>query len=117
SDKRRDRYFNAVLQAIDDKISKLNPAKSKMEELDVYMDHLEQISYLEMEIPLLIEKLENMSEGLFETELIFHQLLSLQDEIDNLYHDIRMPQEMIVRLQALRKLLKKTFSKFKNSSS
>lgn len=113
-DKKRDHLFNSILQIIDNKITNTNTnPKSKMEELDIYVGNLEQISYFEMEIPLLIKKLESISEDPFEIEVGFHQLLSLQEEIDTLYHDIGMPADIIERLQVLRKLLKKAFSKFK----
>jgi hypothetical protein len=113
ADKRRDRYFNAILQLIDGKINEINPANDQKEEHGDLMGTLEQISYLEMEIPLLAEKFDQEGIDPFEIEVSIQQLLALEEEVDELYLDISMPQKIIDRLQHLRDSLVKISNKIK----
>jgi|GEM_PF-2345335 len=114
ADKRRDRYFNAILQLIDGKINEINPSKRSLEE-----DHgaligtLEQISYLEMEIPMLAAKFNTDPIDLFEIEVSKQQLLALEDEIHDLYLDMRMPPSIIEKLQDLKELIAEVFLNIK----
>ncbi len=110
ADKRRDRYFNTVLQVIDNKTGEFNPSKKNKEDHDVLLGSFEQVSYLEVEIPLLAEKIE-LSKDSFEIEVSLQQLLALQEEVDELYHDIRTPSSIIERLQDLKLLLEHVFKK------
>lgn len=112
AEKRRDRCFNMVLQIIDNKASFLNPLKSQKGEHDATVAIFEQVSYLEMEISMLVEKLGEGSNGSFEKEVTLQQLAALQQEVYDLYHNITMPQAIIERLQNLNELLKQTFSKY-----
>jgi hypothetical protein len=114
-DKRRDRYFNTILQLIDINIAEANPAGDNHEEHDTFIGVLEQISYLEMEIPLLTEKFDQEGIDPFEIEVSIQQLVSLEQEVDELYLDISMPQPIIERLQKLREHLLKASKKIKYS--
>ena len=117
ADKRRERYFDAILHLIDSKVNEANPSKvDNKEEHGILIGTLEQISYLEMEIPLLAEKIEANPVDPFEIEVSMQQLQALEDEVRDLYLDMRMPPAVIERLQHLKELLAKTFSKIKNNS-
>lgn len=110
-DRRRDRYFNAILQLIDGKINEISPTKRSFEEEHgALIGTLEQISYLEMEIPMLAEKFTKDPIDPFEIEVSKQQLLALEDEIHDLYLDMRMPPAIIERLQDLKELLAEVFS-------
>lgn len=116
-DQRRERYFNAILHLIDVKVNEANPSKiDYTEEHGILIGTLEQISYLEMEIPLLAEKFEATPLDPFEVEVSMQQLLALEDEVRDLYLDMRMPASVIERLQNLKELLAKTFAKIKKNS-
>lgn len=110
ADKRRDRYFNTILQIIDNKTGEFNPFRKNKEEHDVLLGSFEQISYLETEIPLLAEKID-LSEDPFEIEVSMQQLLALQEEVDELYHDVRTPSSIIERLVDLKLILEHAFKK------
>lgn len=110
ADQARDFHFNTILQIIDLKLEDLNP--SHIQEHHALAGNLEQIGYLEMEIPILIEKMQQIDDS-FEQKVSFQQLITLEHEIEDLYHDISLPQSMVDRLTHLKELLDKAFSKIK----
>lgn len=106
ADQARDYHFNTILEIIDNKVEDLNP--SHTEEHHSFIENLEQIAYLETEIPMLIKKFNHDKDPL-EQKVTFQQLLALEEEVEELYHDIRVPATIVDRLDHLRELLAKDF--------
>lgn len=111
-DKQRNHHFDTILQIIDTKVSLLNPLKTPKEEHDALVGIFEQVSYLEMEIPMLVEKLKDISIDPFDSQITLQQLISLEQEVQDLYHNITIPTSLIERLQLLNDLLKQTLSRY-----
>jgi len=110
ADQARDFHFNTILQIIDLKLEVLNPSQSQ--EHHMLAGNLEQIAYLEMEIPALIEKFQQTGDS-FEQKVSFQQLINLEHEVEDLYHDISLPQGMVDRLTHVKEILDKAFLKIK----
>lgn len=113
ADKRRDHYYNMILHVIDSKTEGLTTIKKEREDREYLSEVFEKLSYLETEIPLLFEKINIGTTDPFEIEATIQQLYGLQEEVDLLYHDIRMPHQIIDRLQKLKEILKKSISKLR----
>lgn len=110
ADKRRDRYYNAALQVIDNLVNDITPRASAQYEHDNLIGLLEQLDFLESEISVLCERAMRKNEGVgVEISLIESELLSFEQEVQDLYFDVRMPADALKRLKKLKTLLAKTF--------
>ena len=104
-DKRREKYFDGALHAIDSLINKQNPISTSLEEHEHLVDVLSQIAYLEEEIPLLFRKVEETDlTDTYQQQLIESRLTALQKELHQLNLDLRLTPELIDRLQVLYEL-------------
>lgn len=117
SDKRRDRYYNAALQVVDNFVSDSIPIGSQQYEPANLIGLLEQLDFLEGEISVLCERvMKKNGEIDIEVGLIESELLSLEQEVQDLYFDVRMPADALKRLKNLKIILAKAFSILKDSN-
>lgn len=107
-DKRREKYFDGALHAIDKIIAEMNPNANSEEEHEHLVDVITQIVYLEEEVPQLCEEIFQIdSKDSFQKEILLVRLSSLQKEFHNLNLDLRLTPELIDRLQIVVEMLEK----------
>lgn len=107
-DKRRDRFFNHILQVIDNLVNDAQPGTGTFEEYEHIIDILEQIEYLEDSIPKMIASIQKKTD-LFDTQTLLAQLLSAEEEVHKLYTDLRLPPDLADRLHKLKTMLANAF--------
>lgn len=111
-DKRREKYFDAALHAIDKLINDIIPDKSGFEEQEHLIEALSQIAYLEREIPNLYDEIYMAKKPSKELLNIFESRLTTNEqEIHQLNLDLRLPPDLIDRLQGLSEMLEQARKK------
>lgn len=105
-DKRREKYFDGALHAIDKLVALINPSATSEEEHDHLVEILSQIAYLEKEIPALNREVitADLSDE-FQKQILESRFLSLEEEVHKLNLDLRLTPDLIDRLQALTDIL------------
>lgn len=115
-DKRREKYFDAALHSIDKIIEEVNPSSIGEEEHDHLVEIFSQIAYLEEEVPNLYKEILNINrQEDIDQKIILARLSSFQNELHNLNLDLRLPPELIDRLQVLIEVLEKAQEKIEPS--
>lgn len=115
-DKKRERYFDASLHAIDKIINQSIPDTVGESEQEHLVDVLSQIAYLEHEVPILYDQmflLKNPSDQ--QLDALNSQLTLLEQEVHQLNLDLRLTPDLIERLHVIEELLnqiKKIFSDY-----
>lgn len=105
-DKRREKYFDAALHAIDKIINSTIPDTSGEEEHEHLVDVLSLISYLEREVPQLYDEIDRIKNPSIEQEPIFlSRLTTLEQEVHQLNLDLRLTPDLIDRLQVIADML------------
>lgn len=111
-DKRREKYFDGALHAIDKIIEETSPMSSSNEEHEHLVDILNQINYLEEEVPLLCVEILNADlEDEFQKKVLESRMTACQRELHELNLDLRLTPELIDRLEILSELIKNTQDK------
>lgn len=105
-DKRREKYFDAALHAIDKVINSTIPDTSGQEEHEHLVDVLSQIVYLENEAPILFDEIYT-AKNLKGDQIsgLEARLTSLEQEIHQLNLDLRLTPDLIDRLQTVSDML------------
>ncbi len=105
-DKRREKFFDAALHAIDKIINHAIPDSSGHEEHEHLVDVLSQIAYLEHEVPHLYDEIFMTKKTGPEQLSIFDSRLStLQQEVHQLNLDLRLTPDLIDRLHTINEML------------
>lgn len=101
-DKRREKYFDGALHAIDKIITDINPLSTSDESHDHLVDILSQIAYLEEEVPRIYQEIiESGTIDEIRRGVIRLTLNTLQEEVHQLNLDLRLTPELIDRLQTI----------------
>jgi hypothetical protein len=105
-DKRREKYFDAALHAIDKIVNQSLPDSRDEEENEDLKDALIQIAYLEKHIPPWYDEI-NLAETLtFTQKADFKSQLELwEQKIHRLNLDLRLTPELIERLKTLNEII------------
>ncbi|MBS4170322.1 hypothetical protein [Neochlamydia sp. AcF95] len=105
-DKRREKYFDAALHAIDKIVNQSLPDLHGDEENEELKDVLIQIAYLEKHIPPWYDEI-NLAETLaFNQKAAFKSQLELwEQKIHRLNLDLRLTPELIERLKTLNEII------------
>lgn len=115
-DKRREKYFDAALHAIDKAINTTIPDTSGQNEHEHLVDVLSQITYLEQEVPKLYDEIE-MSKNPSNRQInIFDsRLTTIEQEIHQLNLDLRLTPDLLERLQVISEMLEQTRQKLEKA--
>ncbi len=112
-DKRREKYFDAALHAIDKVINEIIPDTSGQEEHEHLVDVLSQIAYLEHEAPMLYDEIYMANNPTQEQIHIFESRFTvLEQEVHQLNLDLRLTPDLIDRLQVISEMLEQARKKF-----
>jgi len=105
-DKRREKFFDAALHAIDKIINQSIPDTTGEEEHEHLVDVLSQVIYLEHEVPSLYDAIY-MSKNPSKIELSEYmaRLDLLEHEVHQLNLDLRLTPDLIDRLQVVSEML------------
>ena len=105
-DKRREKYFDASLHAIDKIINQSMPDTSSDSEQEHLVDVLSQIVYLEHECPTLYDEIY-LAKKLSQSQIdsLSSRLISLEQEVHQLNLDLRLTPDLIERLQTIAEML------------
>lgn len=105
-DKRREKYFDGALHAIDKVINDTIPDTSGEEEHEHLVDVFSQIIYLEHEAPSLYDEIYLAKSPTPEEMNIFESRLTmLEEEVHQLNLDLRLTPDLIDRLQVIAEML------------
>jgi len=116
AEKKRDHFFNVILQIIDNSADELSLTSSFVESQEDILDTLKKMAYLESEIPVFCYRiLNNEIVDEEEKEQLLPQLDAFLEQVNSLYFDIRMPQDIVERLIYLRDTLNNALMKIQNS--
>lgn len=105
-DKRREKYFDAALHAIDKIINDTIPDSSGPEEHEHLVDVLSQLVYLEHEAPNLYDEIfMSVNLSVEKINIFESRLLLLDQEVHQLNLDLRLTPDLIDRLQVISEML------------
>lgn len=105
-DKRREKYFEAALHAIDKIINDIIPDTSGPEEHEHLAEVLTQIAYLETETPNIYDDIFMVKKPNAEQrKKLEARITTLEHEIHQLNLDLRLTPDLINRLQVLTEML------------
>lgn len=114
-DKRREKYFDASLHAIDKIINQSIPDSSSDSDQEHLVDVLSQIVYLEHECPRLYDEIYMAKKpNQSQIDAFSSRLISLEHEAHQLNLDLRLTPDLIERLQVITDMLEQVKVKFKD---
>lgn len=115
AEKKRDHFFNVILQIIDNIADEISATSTSVESQEDIIHILKKMAYLESEIPVFCYGvLNNEIVDEEEREMQLPQLEAFIDQVNTLYFDIRMPQDIVERLIYLRDTLNNAADKLEN---
>lgn len=105
-DKRREKYFDAALHAVDKVINDTIPDTSGHEEHEHLVDVLSQIIYLERVAPKLYDEIYTSNNPKQQQiDILESRLITLEQEVHQLNLDLRLTPDLIDRLQVVSEML------------